>query len=657
MTAPTRIGRYEIVRRLGKGMTDVYLAIDTTTNLRAALKLIPGGGDATTQLIIEAERRGAAIQKDLHGIDPRVVEIYEFGDCDGYFFVAMEYVEGRNLAEVLRADRALDPIRAATIALEICEQLAKFHGCPLAVVHGDIKPSNIHLGRADTVRLLDFGIAKALRADGNATSHHFGSPGYCSPERLNRSEVDQQSDLWAVGATLYEMLAGVPPFQAESTRKLERLIRSKRAPRALGPNCPRALRAVVTKALAPNPEQRYGSAGALRSDLQAFLERKPTVAEVEQRQAHGNSTIEAARACLRMATRTVRKAGERLRLAGAVGWFAAGMTLWIIGTLGWEGWRARRVTAAPGTPPAAASNSATKAVRSEGGSAGASSTPAGPQDAGGSKGASTTAGNARNGGGAAGASTTPAASGNDDGAAAGNARNGAGAAGASTAAAAGRGGGAAAQNARNGAGAPGTSTAAAGSGRGAAATSTNPAASVPYENLPQLYTAAAERIIESYRKSADPSLRDFDWQKAEVCLERAAELGGETDRIVGELALSRGYATLERLSGGKYSTAAAAHTRLYVRGQFALAAGKLPQSPDPHLALARVYVYWLPDRTKAMAEFAAAEKLGAVMGPREKAQKADAVKTVSTASAHRKKARRVARSRAVPSVSRRATWR
>ena len=124
----------------------------------------------------------------------------------------MQYVEGRNLAEVLERDRAIDPDRAAVIALEICEQLAKFHTWQSAVVHGDIKPSNIHLGPNDTVRLLDFGIAKTLRAIGDATAQQFGSPGYCAPERLARSQVDQQSDLWAVGATLYEMLAGVPPL-------------------------------------------------------------------------------------------------------------------------------------------------------------------------------------------------------------------------------------------------------------------------------------------------------------------------------------------------------------------------------------------------------------------------------------------------------------
>jgi len=190
MSAPTRLGRYEIIRRLGNSMTDVYLAMDTVENRKAVLKLIPQGDDTTRRLILEAERRGAAIQKELHDVDPRMVEIYEYGEQDGYFFVAMQYIEGRTVAEVLASDRVVDPCRAAVIALEICEQLAKFHAWESAVVHGDIKPSNIHLGASDTVRLLDFGIAKTLRADCDATGHHFGSPGYCSPERLIRAEVD-----------------------------------------------------------------------------------------------------------------------------------------------------------------------------------------------------------------------------------------------------------------------------------------------------------------------------------------------------------------------------------------------------------------------------------------------------------------------------------
>ena len=349
MSTPARIGRYELIRRLGKGMTDVYLAIDTVANRKAALKLIPSKGDAHNRLVLEAERRGAAIQRELRGLDPRVVEVYETGDLDGFFFVAMQYVEGRDLAEVLSAEHTLDSIRAAAIALEICEQLAKFHTWRSAVVHGDIKPSNIHLGPNDTVRLLDFGISKTLRADCDATFSHFGSPSYCSPERLTRSEIDEQSDLWAVGATLYQMLAGFPPYQADNTRRLESLIRSKRPPRALPSKCPAALRAIAMKALAPEAARRYRSARDFQADLQAFLENKPVRAELERRSAwNAAATIER----LRRITRTVVKLQRRLQVVGAAGWFLLGMALWVGATVAWRSWPAPFVPMEL-TPPAA----------------------------------------------------------------------------------------------------------------------------------------------------------------------------------------------------------------------------------------------------------------------------------------------------------------
>ena len=497
MTAPARIGRYEIVRRLGKSMTEVYLAIDTVDNRRAALKVIESGGDSVNQLVLEAERRGAAIQREMQELDPRVIEIYDIGDADGYFYIAMQYVEGRNLAEVLATESAVDPYRAATIALEICEQLAKFHSWQSAVVHGDIKPSNIHLGLHDTVRLLDFGIAKMLREGRASTIHQFGSPGYCAPERLTRSEVNEQSDLWAVGATLYEMLAGVPPYQAESTRKLETLIRSGRPPRALSAKLPRSLRAIVSKALASDPERRYGSAREFQADLQLFLEHKTTAAEMERRSIFNpNATIEVAREYLRKATRTLRRARVRLKLAGALAWFAIGMGLSIGGTFAWQALQSRRPAPVPVVPPDLA--------------------------------------------------------------------------------------------------------------------------------LPKLYVATADSVLEAYRTSSDPSLHDFDWQEAEVCLARAKDMGFTDERTLGKLALSRGYALLERLMGGQYSDAGGEQMRSHARDLFANAALEMPGDPAPHLALARLYVYSLPNVEQAMSEFATAEQLGARLGRREIEQQGDA---------------------------------
>jgi serine/threonine protein kinase len=335
MTAPTQLGRYRIVKQIGRSMTDVYLAIDTVENRKAALKLVRAGSDAHSRLVMEAERRGAAIQRELWGLDPRVVEVYETGDLDGYFFVAMQYVEGRDLGAVLTEEHTIDSIRAAAIALEICEQLTKFHTWRSAVVHGDIKPSNIHLGLNDTVRLLDFGIAKTLRADCDATVAHFGSPSYCSPERLARSEIDEQSDLWAVGATLYQMLSGSPPYQAENTRKLESLIRSKRPPRALPASCPPGLRAIAMKSLAPEAARRYRSARDFQADLQAFLENKPVRAQMEKRHGwNANATMQR----IRRVTHTVLRFHRHIQVVGGVSWFLLGMALWIGATMTWRAW-------------------------------------------------------------------------------------------------------------------------------------------------------------------------------------------------------------------------------------------------------------------------------------------------------------------------------
>ena len=300
MLRSKQFGHYEVIRKLARGMTDVYLAFDTGASRYTVLKIVEESSDPLTQLILQAERRGAAIQKQLHEADSRVIEIYDYGELDGYFFVAMQYIEGRTLAEILKQETRLDPARAAKIATEILSQLDQLHsfqaeidGERRAVVHGDIKPSNIQIGNSDEVRLLDFGIAKVLTFTHSRTHLDLGSPSYCSPERLSRGQVDRDADLWAVAVTLYEMVAGSPPYQAQDTRKLEELIQSRRPPRALPDACPSALAAILYKALAGDLHQRYVSASAFETDLRLFLLNRPTIAESERRTAwNTNPTVE-----------------------------------------------------------------------------------------------------------------------------------------------------------------------------------------------------------------------------------------------------------------------------------------------------------------------------------------------------------------------------
>jgi len=320
--APTKqFGRYQIIRKLGRSMTDVYLAVDDSRQRRVVLKIIEHSHDPVTQTILEAEKRGAAIQRQLHSIDPRILEVYECGEQDNCFFVAMEYCEGRSLADILQTDRRLDPARAARYAAEVCSQLTTLHsfqaeidGRKRAAVHGDIKPANIQIDPQDRPRLLDFGIAKTITATHHLTGHNLGSPSYCSPERLKNAQVDAHADLWALGVTLYELVTGQPPYQAQTTRKLENLIQSRRPPRAFPPDCPPRLKAIIGKALAADLGHRYPDAAAFEKDLNAFLENRRTVAESERLQAwDSNATIE------RPGLKIVGvRTGRRIKMASAL---------------------------------------------------------------------------------------------------------------------------------------------------------------------------------------------------------------------------------------------------------------------------------------------------------------------------------------------------
>ncbi len=297
MNDKERFGRYEIIRKLGGGMTDVYLARDPQLNRAVVLKTIEKSSDESTRLAIEAEGRGARIQRQLSKHE-RILELYEWGEENGCFFVVMEYFAGRTLAEILRAEGRLAAKRAAAYAAEICNQLLLLHafaineeGETAAVVHGDIKPSNIQIGKDDQLRILDFGIAKFITADRELTQHQLGSTSYCSPERLRDSQVDVHADLWAVGVTLYEMLAGGPPFSAHDTGRLERLIRSGEQPAELPTDCPIELKAVVAKCLDGNIGRRYKSAAALEADLVEFVGKGTTAAARERWYRKASTTI------------------------------------------------------------------------------------------------------------------------------------------------------------------------------------------------------------------------------------------------------------------------------------------------------------------------------------------------------------------------------
>lgn len=530
-------GKYCIIRKLGRSMTDVYLADDTTLDRRVVLKIIEHARDEFTQLVIEAEKRGALIQKQLHGIDSRILEIFDFGEQDRCFFVAMEYFAGRTLAEILRMERRLDPRRAVRYASEICSQLKTLHsffsdlnGRKTAVVHGDIKPSNVQIGAGDELKLLDFGIAKVITATHNLTRHNLGSPSYCSPERLSRAQVDPSADLWAVGVTLYEMISGAPPYQAQDTRKLEDLIQSRRPPRALPEDCPPELKSIVAKALASEPDRRYQTAELFEADLRAFLEARSTCASRERLPAwNANATIEklpehqsgiqAKKKPLLSGSDPRYKIarGDRTNFAIALlGGILAGLLLFI--PIGY--WYRLRTAAAPLEGRKDYAHMPVSEVSADWNLF---------QDL---------------------------------------------------------------------------------SRRYPHGFGFAPANAVR-ANL----TAAAENIIDNFRTSSDTRLSDFDWAKARLCLVDALEIDSTDPKLRGELALCDGYVNLIR-------NARPPKASLSI-DDFRQAESFLPRSADPHLALARVYVYAFHNIGEASAEFHEAEQLGYRFGPREAEQEGD----------------------------------
>jgi serine/threonine protein kinase len=280
MIAPAgrRLGKYEIRQKLGRGgMADVYLAFDGETARTVALKLIEHSPDADTRDAIEAERRGAQLQARLAAIDSHVVRVYQSGDLDGFFFVAMEFIDGRDLAEWMRGG-PLTPEFASEVAQAVAETLDHAHNLDVdidgkpyhGIVHGDIKPKNIRIGNRAEVRVLDFGIAKALSLSRRLTRNEFGSVPYASPERLDSGDVDVQSDLWALAVMLYEMVTGLQPYQAASTERLETMIRSRIPPPPAPDPCPDPLRRILMRAMAGDPAVRFPSARAFAQDLAAF---------------------------------------------------------------------------------------------------------------------------------------------------------------------------------------------------------------------------------------------------------------------------------------------------------------------------------------------------------------------------------------------------
>jgi serine/threonine-protein kinase len=269
-------GRYRVVRKLGGGgMADVYLCEDTTLGRHVAVKVLLQRylDDAT---FVERFRREAKAAAGLN--QQNLVSIYDWGEVDGTYYIVMEYVEGETLKDLIRRRGRLSGNEAVAVGLQLLAAVEFAHRS--GIVHRDIKPQNVMLDRDGTVKVMDFGIARAGDSGMTEAGSILGTAQYLAPEQAKGYQVDERSDLYSVGVVLYEMLTGAVPFKGDSavTVALKHVNEVPAEPAELVPGMPYALNQIVLKAMAKDPFDRYQTAAEFARDLRAAKEGGPVQA-------------------------------------------------------------------------------------------------------------------------------------------------------------------------------------------------------------------------------------------------------------------------------------------------------------------------------------------------------------------------------------------
>src|SRR5262245_16045882 len=268
-TAVEKIGRYEIIGELGKGaMGVVYKALDPTIGRTVALKtmrLDVHGLEAEEMLMrFRNEARSAGA---LH--HPNIITIYDAGETEGLFYMAMQFIQGQTLHRVLMDRRVLPPEEILDISRQVCAGLDAAHA--QKVIHRDIKPANIMIEPDGTAKVMDFGIAKA---GGGMTSagQVLGTPNYMSPEQVKGKELDGRSDLFSYAVILYEMVTGEKPFTGQNvTTIIYKIINENPIPPCeLDVTIHPGLSGVIVKALSKNPAERFQSGAELVRNLEQY---------------------------------------------------------------------------------------------------------------------------------------------------------------------------------------------------------------------------------------------------------------------------------------------------------------------------------------------------------------------------------------------------
>jgi len=272
-------GRYQIIEELGKGgMGKVYKANDIDIKEKVAIKLIRPEISTDNRTIERFQNELKFARKIRH---KNVCQMYDLNREEGTYYITMEYVSGEDLKSFIRRSRQLAIGTAITIAKQICDGLSEAH--KLEVVHRDLKPNNIMIDREGNVRIMDFGIARSLKGKGiTGAGVIIGTPEYMSPEQVEGKEVDQRTDIYSLGIVLYEMVTGRVPFEGDTpfTIGVKHKSEVPRDPKELNAQIPEDLSCVILRCLEKNKEQRYQSAGEVRSELENIEKGIPSTVRV-----------------------------------------------------------------------------------------------------------------------------------------------------------------------------------------------------------------------------------------------------------------------------------------------------------------------------------------------------------------------------------------
>ncbi|HTZ64582.1 MAG TPA: PASTA domain-containing protein [Solirubrobacteraceae bacterium] len=268
--------RYRILSRIGSGgMADVYLAEDLLLGRQLAVKVLHHHF-AEDQEFVERFRREASSAAALS--HPNIVGIFDRGEWDGTYYIAMEYVPGQSLKTLVREHGPLQPLAAIDITTQILRAARFAHA--RGVIHRDLKPHNVILDEEGRARVTDFGIARAGASDMTLTGSIMGTAQYLSPEQAQGHTVSGRSDLYAIGVILYELLTGTIPFDGDSAVAIafKQVSAQPQPPSAVNPAVPAPLDEIVLRALAKDPAARYASADEFIAALQGAREQLPAAA-------------------------------------------------------------------------------------------------------------------------------------------------------------------------------------------------------------------------------------------------------------------------------------------------------------------------------------------------------------------------------------------